>query len=500
MDSDSTLPVYHQDLKRRSLRAGLIVFAAQPIKLTIGIGTTALLARLLTPADFGLLAMLTPLLFLVDSLTNLGMETVVIQQETLDHQQISGLFGLSLKVNAVVLALMVAVAPVLAWFYQESELVGMIFALAFGVLCLCLSFPSTSLLKQHMQFGTLTIVEVISLAVGAVSALIAAWSGLSYWVLVIQVVIVQFTQSIACWIVYPWQPNSYSQAAQAKIDLSQSISYGSHLSAYRFLTRIGMFLDRVLIGYFGNAATLGLYYMAYQWAFFPFEQIYGAVFNVAVSSLSRAYSEPNLYRAYCRQGFLLFFSLCLPMLAFSFVEARSLLLFLLGRQWLEAVPIFRVLVFAVFVVSSYRVTKWLYVSSGETQRQLRWGLIHPSVMILGVSLGARWGVYGVAVGYAIATCLLSYPSVIYCLKTLPLTTGDFIESVGRPTLASIFAAIILFFSQPIFVDLDLLFLALLAQSFFYSLFYLSIWLLLPSGIQEAVNILNNFQFLRSKSS
>lgn len=485
------------NLQRRSVRSGLIAVAAQPLKLAIGIGSTAILARLLTPNDFGLLAMVTPLLMFVDSLTNLGLETATVRQENLEHQQLSAIFWFSLQINAIVIGLMLLMAPVLAQFYRRSELTGMTFLLAIGAIALGVSYQHQALLKRQMRFGTLTLIEVVAITAGAIAAVVAAWQNWGYWALVLQLVVMQLFQSVAYWIVCGWRPNKPTFNKSNVAPLREMLSFGAHLTGFRFLTRIGMYLDRILIGYFSGATSLGLYQVAHRWAHFPFEQIYFPLFDVAVSSLSRAYRDPDLYLNYCRRGFLLLFSVCLPALAFCFVEAQNLLLLLLGEQWLDAVPLFQVLTIAVFVVSFYRVTKWLYVSAGQTQRQFRWGLIYTLVMSISMVIGAPGGTYGIAVAYTIATCLLTYPAIAYCLQTSPLSLRDFLSSVARPAIAAILAACILFLSQLTVPLSTVLILTLLIRSIIFAILYILIWLALPGGWQTATDIWQNLKLLRS---
>lgn len=486
------------DLKRRSLQSGLISFAAQPLKLALGIGSTAVLARLLTPADFGLVAMVAPLLALVDSLSNFGLETAIVQQEKLDRQQVSASFWLSLKINALVIGVMMLMAPVLAWFYGEAELTGITLVMAVGALSLCLSFQHKSLLKRQMRFGVLTLIDAGSLLAGAASAVGAAQLGWGYWALVLQLVVMQLTQSLAYWLVCDWRPARYVGEVRLDSTLRAMFSYGAHLTGFRFLTRIGMQLDRILVGYVGGAGALGFYHVAYRWAYFPFEQVYYPLFDVAVSSFSRAYEDPDRYRAYCRRALMALFAVCLPALAFLFVEARDVLLVLLGNQWLEAVPLFRLLVVAVFVGSMYRVTKWLYVSAGQTQRQLRWGLIHTPTMIVAVVIGAQWGAYGVALGYTVALCLLTCPSVVFCLKLSPLRLGDFFSAVWRSAFASLTAAVLLFAGRVTFLNAENAVLEIFVRSIIYGLFYLLLWIILPGGKQATREVFENLQVLRSK--
>ncbi len=487
-----------KDLEERAVQSGFITFASQPIKLTIGIGSTVVLARLLNPADFGLLAMVTPLIVLINSLRNFGLETALIQREDLDHEQVSALFWLSLKINAVVVTFMVLMAPVLAWFYGEWRVMGITVAMAVGILSLCLAVQHESLLKRQMRFGALTLIEMGAILAGAMVAIGAAFVGAGYWALVLQVVVMQLTQSVSFWLVCGWRPDKYVRNSKLDTNLRTMVSYGAHLTGFRFINRIGTQLDQILIGYFSGATALGLYSVAQRWAYFSFDKVYIPLFDVAVSSLSRAQHDPKMYRAYCRKGMLPLFALCMPALAFSFVEARNVILVLLGNQWLDAVPLFQLLAIAVFVGSMNRVTKWFYLSGGQTQRQFRWGLISTPVMILAVAVGTKWGAYGVAMGFTIATCLLTYPSIAFCLKTMPLSLRDFWGVVWKPAFASLAAAGILFVSRTILPGRGNVFLELLGGLIVFVLAYVLIWIILPGGQQALAESLKNLQILRVK--
>ncbi|MEO0825889.1 MAG: lipopolysaccharide biosynthesis protein [Cyanobacteria bacterium J06642_9] len=472
------------NLNQRSLQSGLIAVAAQPIKFIIGVGGTMVLARLLVPADFGLLAMVQPLLSIVDSLSNLGLETATIQRQEFNPEQASAIFWLSLKINALVIGGMMVAGPLLAWFYGQPELTMIVLCLAIGITSLCLSFQHLSLLKRQMQFELLTTIEVVAMVVSAVVAIAAAWLGLGYWALVLQLTVLQVIKGIAYWIFCDWRPHRTVKSSQFKTDLRSTLSYGIHLTGFRCISRVGMKMDRVLLGYFGGASALGLYSMAYQWAYFPFWQIYHPLFDVAVSSFSRSLSNPERYRSYCQRGLLLIFAVCMPALACLFVTAQSVILLILGEQWLDIVPMFRVLIVAVFVGGMYRVTKWIYVSAGQTQRQFRWSLIHTPVMITATAIGVQWGAYGVAVGYTVGMCLLSYPAVVYCVRQAPITLGDFLGSVWRPAIASILSAILLYCAQLLIPPTKILIVDLCASGLIYALFYICIWPMLPGGYAQ----------------
>ncbi len=508
---------FQSNLKQRSLQSGLITFAAQPFKLAVGIGATAVLARLVTPADFGLLAMVSPLAAFADSLSNFGLETATVQQPGLTYEQANAVFWFSLKVNIGVAGLMAAMGPMLAKFYGQPSLTLIAPVMAIGFFSLCLSFQHQALMKRQMRFELLTAIELGAIAISTTAAIAAAWLGWGYWALVLQIVIMQIVQGSAYWLTCGWQPNwkkestNNIQPSSQKNDsqktnlqnngLQSMLSYGAHLTGFRFITRVGMQLDRILVGYISGATTLGFYDVAYRWATFPFNQVYFSLFDVAVSSFSRAYSDPATYRRYCQWGMMAVFSLWLPATAFLFVDAKDVLLLLLGSQWLAAVPIFQLLTIAMFFGSAQRVTKWLYLSSGQMRRQLTWGILNTPLMIAALCLGAQWGAYGIAVAYTVTTCSLMYPSIAFCLKRSPLTTTDFFGAIWRPAIASILSAAGLFLirSSPFLLGIthnSLLKLSI--EAIYFGLAYCLLWIFLPGGRRSALQITVNLQLIFSR--
>ncbi|PSR19405.1 lipopolysaccharide biosynthesis protein [filamentous cyanobacterium CCP3] len=489
-------------LQRRSLQSSLITFGSQPLKLLIGIGTTSILARLLTPADFGLVAMALPWFALVESVNSLGLGTATVQRSHLDQQQTSAVFWLSFGINVVLLVGLLLSTPAFAWFYQEPRLVLIIPVMTLGMASLFISFQHQSLLARQMRFGMLTVIEVGSLALGAGVALVAAIGGWGYWALVLQLVTYQVAQSLSYWVACRWRPSGLGSLRQLRSktrhDIHRMLSYGVNLSGFHLINRVGMEMDRVLVGYFNGASALGLYSVAYNWAYFPFNQVYLPLINVAISSLSRAASEDNQYRSQSRQILMLMFGLCLPALAFLGVSGDQLLLLLLGNQWIDAFGIFRVLVLSVFVGGFYRVTKWIYLSTGQTHRQLRWSLLHTPIVIAAAAVGTYWGPLGVAWGVTLASLVLTYPAIAFCLRETPLTMGDFVGAVWRPTIASLVAAASLgagelWLGFPANAGLHLVLSAAL-----FAVVYVGSFILLPGGWQEVRNAYQALHLLVSK--
>lgn len=476
------------DLRGTSVRAAFIQFGAQGIQLALNFASGMVLARLLAPEDFGLLAMVYSLTSLVITVNDFGFAMAAVHGEQIDHRQVSALFWLSLKLNALTSLLVACLAPGLAWFYGEARLVAITLAMTAGIFMLGLATQHQSLLVRQMRFRDLRSAELGSQVVGIVVGIFTALLGAGYWALVYQFLAASASKGVAVWRVSRWRPARYRDVAGARApEIDSLISYGSHLTGFRILSEIGRNLDRVLVGYFSGPSAAGLYDNSYRWSLYPVQQIFIPITSVAVAGLSRVRHQPALYRAWCRAGLLPVFSLAMPAVTFMFVEARSVILVLLGEQWLAAVPLFRVLCIAAFASSMTSATRWLYLSLGETRRQLRWALIYTPVMVVAVSAGVPWGTYGIAIGFTTGTCLLTYPSIAFCLKTSHLTIGDFFSSVARPALASLAAGALLVAGSS-WLTQDYIVLDMIAKLFAFAVTYLIIWVGAPGGRQAMLDV------------
>ncbi|HEY7089525.1 MAG TPA: hypothetical protein VH518_15620, partial [Tepidisphaeraceae bacterium] len=197
---------------------------------------------------------------------------------------------------------------------------------------------------------------------------------------------------------------------------------------------------------------------------------------------SRLQDDPPRYRAFARTTLLGFFGLALPATALLAVEAEGVILFLFGRQWIASIPMLKVLAVGSYFSTFVLVMNWLYLSENRTGEQLRWSLISSPATMLGVSIGLRWGVLGVATGFTIAQVLLLVPGVWHCLRRSPLTASDFFYAAGRATAASIASAIVLWaMHRSAILVLPHAFLQLVVDSLIYGLLYIILSLLLPGG-------------------
>jgi PST family polysaccharide transporter len=473
---EAALVIQTEGLQQRAAKSGIIRVIAQVIQFFIAVGSGMILARLLRPEDFGIFAMVGSLTAFVGSFRDFGLPMATVHQKQVDHEQMNALFWLNLRLNIFLLLGMIAMGPVLAWFYGEPILVYVVAVCAVGVFLIDLSLQHESLLTRQMRFGAMAMIDLTSVIGGVLIAVALATMGAGVWALAAQFIAALAIKAVGAWLACEWRP---TRTNTRQTNVRAFTRYGKDVMFFRIIAHIGRNLDRVVVGFFSGATALGLYQNAYKWSTLPVQQIYAPLLNVAVTTLSRLKDTPDEYRRTARGLMLPVFALSMPTLAFLAIESERVMLFLLGEQWLDAAPLFQLLCIAAIVGEMSMLTKWLYLSYGETRPQLRWSLFYTPVMVTAVFLGAQFGAYGVALGFTLGTVLLTPFSIGYCLRFVPMTWGDFIGVSWRPLLASAVATIgVAFFPA----TGSSLFLNLLSRAVPFFVVYVLCWLVLPGGI------------------
>jgi O-antigen/teichoic acid export membrane protein len=467
------------DLRGRSVRGGVASLAGQSGKFALSVAAMAVLARLLRPEDFGLLAMVMAVTTFVALFRDLGLAMPTIQQQQINHRQISTLFWVNVAFGVLLTAGVAALAPALAWFYKEPRLRGIAVAMSAAFVIGGLSVQHQALLRRQMRFAALAIVDVISVAVAGAVAIIAAALGAGYWALVILQLVMVLGATVGAWIVCRWRPGMPVRHA----GIRSMLAFGGNVAGANMLSAAVRNLDKVLVGWRFSAAPLGLYNVAYQLLLLPMSQINIPLTTVAIPALSRLQGQPDRYRLFYQKGIQLLCAIGMPVVVFMFVAADRLVLTVLGGQWTQSVPIFRVLAPAALVGTFEVATRWVYISLGQTHRQLRFTAVATAATIAAFALGLRWGPIGVAAGLSIAVCGLRLPDIIYCFRTTSLRTMDLLSALWRPMLTSAAAGAALYAFDRLVIWSPSPVISLLIDAAVYAIGYALCWLLVPHGRQ-----------------
>jgi len=482
------------DLKGRSIRGGAVTMAAQLGKFILRLAVTVILARLLTPKDYGLIGMVTVITNFVALFQDLGLSLATIQRSKIDHAQVSTLFWLNVALSCGLTLLIVALAPAIAWFYGEPRLIWITIVLAVGFVFGGLTVQHQALLRRQMRFKALAALEIISMLVGFVAGLVWAWYRRDYWSLVVLQQTQIITTAVGVWVMCGWRPGPPVRHS----GIGSMLVFGGNFTGFTVVNYFSRNLDNVLIGSYLGAEQLGLYAKAYQLLLLPIQQINMPLRNVAIPTLSRLQHDPDRYRAYYHKAVQLMVTFGMPLVAFTFVTADNLLPTLLGPQWTNTVSIFQVLSVAAFLGTFNMATGWVYVSFGRTDIQFRWNLFASAVTAIGFFIGIKWGTLGVAAAYSISQVLLQIPAIVYSYKDSPLRLRDLAITLSRPAFASLSAAAALFALNHFLLNNINGLISLLLDGVLYILFYIGLWILLPNGRHEFLDILRLLKDVRQK--
>ena len=467
-------------LEHRAARSGAMMISSRIAQLVLGLGTTMILARILRPEDFGLIAMAGVLFGAALSLKNMGLGLAIVQQERVEEAELSKLFWLSLAFTSALAIITAALGPLIAWFFNEPVLVAITGCMAVGVFISGFVNIHDGLAQREMRFGGLSIAEIVAAISGAVIAISLAWLGFGVWALVAQQLVILIVQTMIVWNLVSFRPGPV-RLDSGLADIRGLLAFGGQTAATRLINELSEQFSRVLLGRLAGPAALGVYQMAHRWSALPALQLVVPMKNVSVAAFSRLQGDLPRYRAYARLSFVAVLSLALPVLAFFVASAPSVIHVLLGSQWTEAIPIFRILCAAVFMGCAGRTMIWVYLSEGRTASRLRWTLVSRPIFMLFVAGGVPWGAVGIASGYALGKAVLSLHNVYHCLRDSPLTHWDFYSAAGRPAIAAIVAAAAIH----AFGDGSIGFVQLCIQALGFSAIYGAIWLGIPGGPKTA---------------
>jgi len=353
---------------------------------------TVVLARLLTPADFGLVAMVSTVTGLGQAFADLGLSEATIQRKEISHDQVSALFWINVMIGLGLALITVAFAPVLARFYRDSRLVNITLLVSLTFLIGGLRVQPDAILKRQMRFSSLAIRDVASYLVAVPVAIMMALRGAGYWALVALPLILNLTAMTLSWLMVKWRPGLPRRGAQ----VGSMIAFGGNVAASYFVINISRSADNILIGRYTGVGPLGLYSRAYNLLMLPVRQLSGPAGSVAIPAFSRTQDEPERFARYYLRTMNLILWISAPVFGFLFVAAQPVIVLVLGNQWREAAPVFQILAISALGQLLLDSTTWLFVSRGQSQQLLKILLIISPVIVAGYVIGLPFGIKGVA--------------------------------------------------------------------------------------------------------
>lgn len=428
-----------ENLKRKTLQSTLVKFGSNATSFLLNMLSTIILARLLMPEEFGLLVMVTAITEFARSFRELGLGSATVQREEVTHGEVSTLFWINFGVGIIIMLIMMILSPILVSFYGEPRLLDITIALSTVFLFGGLTVQHRALLERQMRFGSLGLINIISTTLSICVAVWLAVRDFGVWSLVYRDIVAALTYAVGTWLFCRWIPGLPSQMSKVK----SSIQLGMDISGYEIIQYLTRSLDRVLIGRFYGPASLGLYSKGFQLASMPIEQIRIIFWDVGFSPLSSLQEDAGRFRRFYSKMLSAMTIIYMPLVVFLVIQSENIIRLILGEVWLSAAPIFCIVAVGGFfrpVMASFQL---VMISSGNSRRCVRWGVINGLCLISAFSVGILWGSIGVAYAYAVASYISLIWSLFYCFKDTPINAILVVKNVYMGLLASCFSGILL---------------------------------------------------------
>jgi O-antigen/teichoic acid export membrane protein len=397
------------NLKHRTISSAVVTIAAQGAKFALNLLSTVVLARLLTPLDFGMIAMVWTMLAFLEVFKDAGLSTATIQCEQLTHAQVSNLFWINVGLGGILAALSALSAPVITWFYGDSRLAYITLGLSVTYLLSGSTVQHMALLKRQMRFKALALIDIGSIAVGLITGISTALLGFRYWSLVIMNLATVATALILTWSASGWRP----QFVTFGVGTKRLVGFGANLTGAGFLYYVSRSMDTLLLGRRYGSEAVGLYSRAMGLLARPLDLMLSPIGAVFVPALSRLQSEPERYRRTFLQVYesiaLIGFSVTGLLLAL----AHPLTLVILGAKWEGSAAIFAGFMVGALCSPLSAAATWLFTSQGRGRDNLITHSILSSLIVASFFAGLPFGPVGVAMAFSVSGLCVRIPILYY---------------------------------------------------------------------------------------
>lgn len=404
-----------ESLKKKTVKGVAWTSLDQVAGMGFGFIIGVILARLLDPSDYGLLAMIAVFNAIAFAFLDSGFGNALIRKPDLTENDNSTAFCFNIVAGVVLYGVIWVIAPWVSVFYDKPILAQLLRVEALLLIISSFKIVQNTQLSRALNFKAKAIINVTSQVISGVIAIIAAYHGLGVWSLVLQHIASGVISLIMLWIFSPWRP----RGKWDKRSFSYLWGYGSKLLASGLLDRIYANIYPIIIGKFYSAADLGQYTRATHYAYLPSQSLTGVLQQVTFPVLSQIQEDDerlaSSYRRMLRFTVFLVFPIMIGMAAL----ASPLVIALVTDKWAQCVPYLQIICFSSMWYPVHAINLNLLQVKGRSDLFLRLEIIKKLIITVVIFVCVPFGVMGICVG-AVFTSLA-------CLAINTYYTGKLIN-------------------------------------------------------------------------
>lgn len=405
-------------------------------RIAVQFGGVLILARVLSPEDYGAFAMVTAVVGLGELLQDFGLSSAAIQAPQITRAQASNLFWINTSIGFALSLTVFLSAPAVAAFYHRPELIAITRALAPTFLINGMVSQLRAQLTRNFRMGALSIAVVSAQTAGICAGLIAALRGLGTWALVVQ----QLSFNTVNLAVIACAARFWPDLPARHVGTRSFLQFGGNLMATQLIAQLSRNLNTVLIGNRFGSELAGLYDRAFMLLMLPLNQINVPANTVALPTLSKLQDDRARFDRFLLHGQIVLLHVLLAVFAYAAAVGDVLIAVVMGDKWLPAAPLFRILTVAgAFQAASY-ANAWAFTAKGLTHQLLRYSMLTRAGLVL-LLLGAlRWGVTGVTAAYSAGLGLMWPLGLLWLRRTSNAPVAAMLKNALRCLLAYVLCA------------------------------------------------------------
>ena len=400
---------------------------SQGVRMILQLASTVILARLLSPEDFGIFAMILPVAALAGLLQDFGLNQAIIHKENLTADQINAMFWINLAITAFLAVCLIVFSPLVAAFYGESRVAPLVSAWSIMLIMGGLSFGQYAQLARAFRFRALALIDVACALVAFSTSVGISYLWPSYWALWFGGFASLFTWTVLTFSTRIWRPGWWTRG----VKLDGMFTFGMNLMFVSLADFASRNVDNILIGRNFGGHVLGLYDRAYKLLLYPLENLGAPLSRVMIPVLSRMQNDPDAFRRAFLQMSGVLGLVYIPGMAVAIGCSHDVVRIFLGEKWLSIVPIFYWLGFVGLLQPFISSCSWLLISQGRSKELMYVSVSSSLVIVTAFFIGIYWGAIGVAIAYAAAEAFYRMPLLCYRIgRQGSVRTSDIVATLG----------------------------------------------------------------------
>ncbi|MFA5143023.1 MAG: lipopolysaccharide biosynthesis protein [Candidatus Omnitrophota bacterium] len=386
---------------------------------------TAILARILSPKDFGLLGMATLITGIVQLFGNLGLGAALVYKKDVDDEYLSTAFWSSLLVSAGLVLVSIAVAPLAAIFFNEPTVKWIIIVLSANFIISSLSSVQRALLHKDVKIKRMVFIEIVSRFLRVIFMLVCALTGLGFWSIVIGIIAECILKTILYVLTTQWIPTFQFH----KMRFNELFHYGKNIYGQEFLNYLNRSMDFIITGRVLGAKLLGFYQFSYNLPYLVKSYIQDGISPVAFSIFSKVQDDNKRLAGGFLNAVKYVSIITFPVMSGLAFCAEDFISVAYGSKWLPAAEPLKLLCFGSALASVHCLVYSLFNAKGRPDIGLKWGLLILPTTIISVVLFSRWGIIGVA-------------WAMFCMEVLTIAVAYIATKLLNTSFKSYFKALL----------------------------------------------------------